>query len=134
MTRKDLEKLWPILEAYRQGKTIEVCDSYKDTWRKIDNPVFDSDPDHYRIAAEPKYRPFQNSEECWEEMKKHRPFGWIKNSVDFYKGIRGVRQDAILFSLDPIIHLDFQPAFNKYTFADGTPFGIKQEEWLWNIG
>ena len=24
MTREELEKLWPILEAYRQGKTIEV--------------------------------------------------------------------------------------------------------------
>lgn len=128
MTREELEKLWPILEAYRQGKTIEVYNPSTERWNKTDDLYFYNNLYCYRVASEPKYRPFQNSEECWEEMKKHEPFGWIKNSVDLYKGVRGVRQDAILFSLDPIIHLDFQPAFNKYTFADGTPFGIKQEE------
>lgn len=24
-----------------------------------------------------KYRPFKGIEECWEEMMKHEPFGWI---------------------------------------------------------
>lgn len=80
MTREDLEKLWPILEAYRQGKTIEVYDPSDDTWYELDDPGFDSDPDLYRVASEPKYRPFQNSEECLKEIVKHHPVGWIKSS------------------------------------------------------
>lgn len=32
----------------------------------------------YRIKPEPKYRPFKDAEECWNEMQKHQPFGWTK--------------------------------------------------------
>lgn len=125
MTREDLEKLWPILEAYRQGKTIEVYDSYKDTWRKIDNPVFDSDPDHYRIAAEPKYRPFQNSEECLEEIVKHRPVGWIKNSTGIFN-IFEIGKLYIVIAKSGVIRYD--TAINDFVFVDGAPFGIKKED------
>ena len=27
--------------------------------------------------TELEYRPFENIKECWEEMLKHQPFGWI---------------------------------------------------------
>ena len=29
---------------------------------------------------EPKYRPFRTKEECWNEMLKHQPFGWVKHT------------------------------------------------------
>lgn len=29
----------------------------------------------YRIKPEPKYRPFKDAKECWQEMQKHQPFG-----------------------------------------------------------
>lgn len=126
MKREDLEKLWPILEAYRQGKTIEVYDSYKDTWCKINNPAFDSDPDHYRIAAEPKYRPFQNSEECWEEMKKHRPFGWITNdSGDNFMVIYTTKNGYTLCNNMFQTYLDALNIGQK--FVDGIPFGKKED-------
>ena len=32
----------------------------------------------YRIKPEQKYRPFANVEECWQELLKHKPFGWVK--------------------------------------------------------
>lgn len=32
----------------------------------------------YRIKPEPKFRPFKDAEECWQEMLKHQPFGWVK--------------------------------------------------------
>lgn len=125
MTREDLEKLWPILEAYRQGKTIEVYDSYKDTWCKINNPAFDSNPDHYRIAAEPKYRPFQNSEECLEEIVKHQPIGWIKNSTGIFN-IFEIGKLYIVIAKSGVIRYD--TAINDFVFADGTPFGLKEED------
>ena len=52
MTREDLEKLWPILEAYRQGKTIEIYNVPDKTWYEHDDPGFDGDPDFYRVASE----------------------------------------------------------------------------------
>lgn len=127
MTRKDLEKLWPIIEAYKQGKTIELYDPSTESWSEIDDPCFDSDPDLYRVASEPKYRSFRTTEECFEEMKKHEPFGWVVNKAGVYTFICGVRRDAILFSLEPTASLDFQNALLRCTFADGTPFGKKEE-------
>lgn len=33
---------------------------------------------------EPKYRPFRTKEECWNEMLKHQPFGWVSSNEYFY--------------------------------------------------
>ena len=84
----------------------------------------------YRIKPEPKYRPFKNAEECWKEMLKHQPFGWIKVkeggylniiSVDnFYAGLGDKDGSAIL--------LASKNSYQDNTFLDGTPFGIKLEE------
>ena len=125
MTREDLEKLWPILEAYRQGKTIEVYDPSDDTWYELDDPGFDGDPDLYRVASEPKYRPFQNSEECLEEIVKHRPVGWIKNSTGIFN-IFEIGKLYIVIAKSGVIRYD--TAINDFIFADGAPFGVKEED------
>lgn len=80
----------------------------------------------YRIKPEPEYRPFKDAEECWLEMKKHQPFGWVKS------------KDAQYFSCNSFgkyiaigwenIPRTYEEAFNAYTFADGVPFGVKVEE------
>lgn len=66
---------------------------------------------------EPTYRPFKNKEECWEEMQKHQPFGWVK-----YKSNKALTHIAAIDN-----GIDFIRAYEKITFADGTPFGIKEE-------
>ena len=66
--------------------------------------------------------------ECWQEMLKHQPFGWLRNIFT-----------QRLFNIDTISYttynirinnsiLDGDDAFNSYTFVDGAPFGIKEEE------
>ena len=71
----------------------------------------------YRIKPEPKYRPFKNQEECWNEMLKHQPFGWTKLIGETgYSLITDVDNDLL-----------YSDAFKECTFADGTPFGIKEE-------
>ena len=125
MTREDLEKLWPILEAYRQGKTIEVYNVPDKTWYEHDDPGFDGDPDFYRVAPEPKYRPFQNSEECLEEIVKHQPIGWIKNSTGIFN-IFEIGKLYIVIAKSGVIRYD--TAINDFVFADGAPFGIKEED------
>lgn len=69
----------------------------------------------YRIKPEPKYRPFKNKEECWQEMQKHQPFGWVKTD-EGYEQVWHVNKGD-----------DFNATFKTCTFADGTPFGIKEK-------
>ena len=68
--------------------------------------------------TEPSYRPFKNKDECWGEMQKHKPFGWLYHKVcNCYAPIRVSIEDDI----------NFENFFNLYTFADGTPFGILEK-------
>lgn len=70
------------------------------------------------LKQEHLYRPFKDAAECWQEMLKHEPFGWIKHKEKIYL--------AAIASLDNTV--EYKLAFEKYTFADGTPFGLKEED------
>lgn len=70
-----------------------------------------------------KYRCFKSKEECFCEMKKHKPFGWIYcKESDSVLHINEITDTSIRFG----IYVPFKPAFEKYTFVDDIPFGIKQ--------
>lgn len=127
MTREEAKELLPIIQAYSEGKTIEVYNLPDNTWYELDDPSFDGDTDLYRVAPEPKYRPFQNSEECWEEMKKHEPFGWLTNDSGTYFMMDFVGDTDI--SIPNAAIIGFDKALNLgQKFADGTPFGVKEED------
>lgn len=82
----------------------------------------------YRIKPEPKYRPFANTEECWKEILKHQPFikyKVIESDKDVYLIIQRIKIDGIETDVE---RLNFETAFKRFTFADGTPFGVKVEE------
>lgn len=81
----------------------------------IDEPTYR--PFKEILKQEHLYRPFNDAKECWQEMLKHQPFGWIKHKEKIYW--------AAIASLDNTI--EYKLAFEKYTFADGTPFGIKED-------
>ena len=73
----------------------------------------------YCIPALPHQ--FENAEECWKEMGKHFPFGWVKFLYsDNYCLITGV-SDEIVICADE--EYSFESMLNHFTFADGTPFG-----------
>lgn len=74
---------------------------------------------------EPKYRPFANKYECWQEMLKHQPFGWTKSMPNKgFNSIVGVISSGCVFTYGPVA--SFDDIYKFYTFADGTPFGIKE--------
>lgn len=118
MIKEQAKLLLPIITAFAEGKLIEIADN-RGKWHEIDNPVFNDDPKKYRIKPEPKYRPFKNAEECWNEMMKHQPFGWVK-----YKSERS--KYSIYCNVDN--NADFEADFDDYEFSDGTPFGTLKEE------
>lgn len=82
--------------------------------------------------TEPTYRPFKTQEECWKEMLKHQPFGWVfsknKEAITFvfYISINYIHVHDEHNTLNGWT-FNYEEMFDKYTFADGTPFGIKED-------
>lgn len=129
MTREEAKVLLPIIQAYAEGKEIEIFDTTTKMWKTAMLPHFDCGSKFYRIKPEVKYRPFANAEECWKEMLKHQPFGWIK-CLEGYLNITYVGDEQVYLA-DPdggAILLDSKNSYQDNTFVDGTPFGIKVEE------
>ena len=130
MTREQAKELLPIITAYVEGKTIEVKDR-QNNWNKIKDPNFDEYPMLYRIKPESKYHPFKDVKECWQEMQKHQPVGWIKSkeaTEDVYFTITGLTNGNCGVMLNSPGGWSLSGLFDYYTFADGTPFGVKEEE------
>ena len=131
MTIKEIRDAAKVMEAYANGKKIQFLDEYNN-WIDVTNPTFNWSIYIYRVKPEPKYRPFKNQEECWNEMHKHSNFGWIKgNTTGEYKQIVRIYnyKSELIFNIGYNGSADYssETLFNSYTFADGTPFGIKEE-------
>ena len=123
MTREEAKELLPIIQAFTEGKVIEIFDD-EIGWVEKENPKFNLNPDFYRIKPEPKYRPFKSQEECWEEMHQHPDFGWVlakDSKIMYHICVVGIGY-VLIDSMSPI----FSEAFAEYKFTDGTPFGIKE--------
>ena len=127
MNRKEAAELSPFIKAFGEGKDIEMRSknphAQLNGWAKMDEFIFGNF--EYRIKPEPKYRPFKNAEECWQEMLKHQPFAWVKEKhSDRYNLITEVNGLSIKVKEGCL----FADGIKYYTFADGTPFGVKVEK------
>ena len=127
MTREEVKEMLPVLQAFAEGKTIESRCIKRDNslWYDDEDPSFDNDFE-YRIKPEPKYRPFKDAEECWVEMQKHQPFGWLKSKEKGYYTFITMLNNR--FRLNGYDGWRFDDTINKFTFADGTTFGVKEDK------
>lgn len=125
MTREEAKELLPIIQAFAEGRTIQLFgrDGWTDLYKDF---IFDISY-RYRIKPEPKYRPFKDADECWQEMLKHQPFGWlrekkrnVRTQIGFMhtEGIQGTSGGSS----------NYKAFFDCFSFADGAPFGILEEE------
>lgn len=135
MKKEEAKEFYPILQAYAEGKVIEcrrkpsIMES-ADTpngWTEIKEIDFWKNTE-YRIKPEATYRPFESAQECIEEMRKHEPFGWVKDKLEF-----GDTCSAITKVNNSCVRCDEtwlgpKEMFQYNTFLDGTPFGIKVED------
>ena len=115
MKRINAKELLPVIKDFTEEKQIQFFNG--GAWINLDYPNFSEEPSLYRIKPEQKYRPFKSVEECWAEMQKHQPFGWVKNktSTQMYR------------VCDITESTDWDYRFSTFMFIDGTPYGIKEE-------
>ena len=136
MNRKEAAELMPIIQAFAEGKDIEYrTKGFNEDWKKATQiPELSFKSFEYRIKPEPKYRPFANAEECLQEMLKHQPFGWVKSKDKGYFHLIGLVQweseledVMITFATSEQLACSSRSIYENYIFANGTPFGIKEE-------
>ena len=127
MNRNQAKALLPIIHAYAEGKAIEsrCVKGDKSLWYNDEDPSFDDDFE-YRIKPEQRYRPFRDAKECWQEMQKHQPFGWVKSTL--FKDLALVKRVTTLYVEINRDIIDYKDALEKFTFADDNNFGVKVEE------
>ena len=130
MTKEEAKELLPIMQAFAEGKTIQIYDGEEGKWIDMTiDPSFNLIPSYYRIKPEPKYRPFKTKGECWHDMQKHQPFGWITSKkTDNYVFIDYVGElnscVCISFTAGESECYPAEMLFDNYKFVDGTPFGM----------
>lgn len=135
MTKDKAKEFYPILQAYAEGRVIEcrtkpgtISSGIPNEWTEMKEIDFWNGIE-YRIKPEPKYRSFANKEECWKEMQKHQPFGWIKCKEGYFNIVYVNDEYAGLADKDgSAILLASKNSYQDNTFYDGTPFGIKVED------
>lgn len=136
MDRNQAKEFYPILQAFAEGRVIECRTKpsaiegadVPNEWQEMKVIEFWGNIE-YRIKPEPKYRPFANAEECWNEMLKHQPFGWVKSKKDkHYSLITSINDNNCRVYVGGGNCFSLNTSMELYTFADGTPFGVKTEE------
>ena len=130
MNRKEAAELLPIIQAFAEGKDIEYrTKGFNEDWKKVTQiPALSFKSFEYRIKPESKYRPFANAEECWQEMQKHQPFGWVRSKDDGSRALITLMISERDISINSISGLTMYELMEKFTFDDGAVFGILKEE------
>ena len=133
MNRKEAAELSPIIKAFSEGRPIQyrIKDNRSAKWNDVDKNYHEFSPHSfkYRIKPEPKYRPFKDKKECWTEMQKHQPVGWVMEKEDKSLSLITLmisERDIFINGMGGLTMYDL--IMEKYTFADGAVFGILEEE------
>lgn len=127
MTIEETKERIAVMQAYVDGKQIQ-WERSDDKWVDVSDPSW-SINNNFRVKPEPKYRPFKDADECWQEMLEHQPFGWVKDKEGVtYTTITEVADGDDNTAINGVCDWCLAGIYENFTFADGTPFGILEEE------
>lgn len=120
MNKEQTKKAIEVMQAFVDGKTIQFRPINRVEWSELElhsSIIWNWHNIDYRIKPEPNVRPYKDREECWNDMQKHQPFGWIKiKDSGNYEFLDIIAKDS-----------DFEFIFKNHTYVDGSPFGIVEE-------
>lgn len=126
MTREQAKELLPIIKAFAEGKQIQDKIEGVTDWVDTDeiSLEYNGQKLKHRIKPGQKYRPFKTKEECWQEMLKHQPLGWVRSTISDNLYLIESISDEINYNRT---FASYNEAFEWVKFADGTPFGVMEE-------
>lgn len=126
MNKEETKRRIAVMQAYVDGKEIEFYDADDEKWVTTESPLWNYNI-RYRVRLMPKYRPFESSEECWNEMAKHEPFGWLRSN-DCYAFVSRLSDNKMGICINSGEIVNFETAFRLFKFVDGKPFCLIEEE------
>lgn len=116
MTIEETKKAIEVMQAYVDGKEIEVKSFGSAPFKEIPNPVWDWYRNEYRVKPESKVRPYANADECFNDMLKHG--GWYLDQEKAYCKMCRISNYGFA-------GLNFEEIVKYYVWADdGSPCGI----------
>lgn len=139
MKRENAKILLPVIQAYADGKAIQIKND-DGSWADVgvNDLDFCCSPDEYRIKPEGIYRPYESIDEMIADFKNRfcvivpleaMPWMWVKN-VD-----TNLKQLIVGFDEDNdrmhnvyigMVWYSLQALFAGFTYLDGTPCGVKE--------
>ena len=129
MDKERTKDLIKIMQASLEGEVIECklrnSTNPLSTWFTHSGNDWNTNAYMYRIKPKPQYRPFKDIDECWAEMKNHKPFGWIKTGGHYKNIVELNKNNRVFINNDYNSNYNWKEMCQDTTFADGTPFGMK---------
>ena len=126
MDKEKTKDLIKIMQAFLEGEVIEqravISDNYQSGWFTHSGDNWNTNKFEYRIKPKPQYRPFKDREECWNEMKNHQPFGWVKIDGNYENIVEFNKNEEVFVNSR---YYNWNASYKNITFADGTPFGMQ---------
>jgi hypothetical protein len=121
MTREEAKKMLPIIQAYAEGKEIQI--STFGGWKTHEVMCFTSQAIDYRIKPEPEYIPFTVKDLIMFMLKYIRR----KDSFESIK-IIGCSKYCVLITIKGNIkNIPYEILFKEWEFVDGSPCGKPKE-------
>ena len=137
MTRDEAKEMLPFVKALAEGKMIQDKIEGLTGWVDTDeiNLEYEGKKILHRIKPEPKCRPLKNHAVCRQELLKHQPFVWLKTKKDRRYSFIGEQNSCLAMFIGVVLKSSTNElvpyssdVFDSYTFADGAPFGMIEEE------
>ena len=133
---RDIDYQIAVMQAFKDGKTIEHKSRDGDKWFEVSTPSWNWWEYDYRVKEEPKYVPYENTEELIEDFCKRsgakrspmgEPFIWVE-----YKAEVNIAKCLITSFTDSFAYISskkysLSELFDDFTFLDGSPCGKKVE-------
>ena len=127
-----------IMQAFIEGKQIEIAYKGEDNWFNLDvtEPAWDWSLRTYRIKPEPpkpKLRPYANAEEFLQAMKEHGPMLYRRDVAEYstvaycddstvsYLYNNGIEPKVWRTAFEELLKL------GRFQWQDGTTCGIEEE-------
>lgn len=126
-----IEEQIEVMQAYAEGKKIQLSVKNLDTWKDVNPPLWDWVGFDYRIKPEEStYRPYKDTTEMIEDFVERSertysamemPFIYVKQKEGFFKYlITAFHYDSVEFD-DNVINL--RSLYSNYIYLDGSPIG-----------